>query len=130
RFRGTGARMTRESDDQGSIFPPLKLCRAVSLVATTPRPPGAHLPPQPYARSLQYDTSGDDGNRKTPGPNTKFGRGSVIRRGDRNLQDFGPRGFQRFENWKLRRALRWPYFLRSTMRSSRVRKPPSLRSPC
>jgi Flp pilus assembly protein TadG len=33
---------------------------------------------------------------------------------------------QRFENWKLRRALALPYFLRSTMRLSRVRKPPFL----
>ena len=31
---------------------------------------------------------------------------------------------QRFENWKLRRALALPYFLRSTTRGSRVRKPP------
>src|SRR3546814_646037 len=33
------------------------------------------------------------------------------------------RGFpgQRFENWKLRRALARPYFLRSTLRASRVR---------
>ena len=30
---------------------------------------------------------------------------------------------QRFENWKLRRAFLWPYFLRSTTRESRVRKP-------
>ena len=30
---------------------------------------------------------------------------------------------QRFENWKLRRALARPYFLRSTTRLSRVRKP-------
>ncbi len=30
---------------------------------------------------------------------------------------------QRFENWKLRRAFLWPYFLRSTTRASRVRKP-------
>src|SRR6185312_8224991 len=30
---------------------------------------------------------------------------------------------QRFENWKLRRALALPYFLRSTTRLSRVRKP-------
>ncbi len=28
---------------------------------------------------------------------------------------------QRLENWKLRRALRRPYFLRSTRRESRVR---------
>jgi hypothetical protein len=33
---------------------------------------------------------------------------------------------QRFENWKLRRALGLPYFLRSTVRGSRVRKPPGL----
>ena len=33
-------------------------------------------------------------------------------------------GFYRFENWKLRRALALPYFLRSTTRLSRVRKPP------
>ncbi len=33
---------------------------------------------------------------------------------------------QRFENWKLRRALALPYFLRSTTRESRVRKPPFL----
>ena len=30
---------------------------------------------------------------------------------------------QRFENWKLRRALALPNFLRSTTRESRVRKP-------
>ena len=30
---------------------------------------------------------------------------------------------QRFENWKLRRAFARPYFLRSTTRLSRVRKP-------
>lgn len=33
---------------------------------------------------------------------------------------------QRFENWKLRRALRFPYFLRSTTRLSRVRNPAAL----
>jgi hypothetical protein len=33
---------------------------------------------------------------------------------------------QRFENWKLRRALARPYFLRSTVRLSRVRKPACL----
>src|SRR5690606_25051698 len=33
---------------------------------------------------------------------------------------------QRFENWKLRRALARPYFLRSTTRGSRVRKPAAL----
>lgn len=32
----------------------------------------------------------------------------------------------RFENWKERRALALPYFLRSTVRESRVRKPPFL----
>ena len=31
---------------------------------------------------------------------------------------------QRFENWNERRALALPYFLRSTTRESRVRKPP------
>src|SRR5690242_16723288 len=35
---------------------------------------------------------------------------------------------QRFENWKERRALALPYFLRSTTRESRVRKPPFLRT--
>src|SRR5215203_1503929 len=35
---------------------------------------------------------------------------------------------QRLENWKLRRALALPYFLRSTTRGSRVRKPPDLSS--
>ena len=34
---------------------------------------------------------------------------------------------QRFENWKLRRALRLPYFLRSTTRESRVKKPAAFR---
>src|SRR3569623_1286232 len=33
---------------------------------------------------------------------------------------------QRFENWKLRRAFARPYFLRSTTRLSRVRKPAAL----
>jgi hypothetical protein len=36
---------------------------------------------------------------------------------------------QRLENWKERRALRRPYFLRSTVRESRVRKPPFLSTP-
>src|SRR3954447_1615881 len=36
---------------------------------------------------------------------------------------------QRLENWKLRRALALPYFLRSTTRESRVRKPPFLSAP-
>jgi hypothetical protein len=36
---------------------------------------------------------------------------------------------QRLENWKLRRALALPYFLRSTTRLSRVRKPPRLSTP-
>ena len=33
---------------------------------------------------------------------------------------------QRLENWKLRRAFLRPYFLRSTTRLSRVRKPAAL----
>src|SRR3979409_237651 len=33
---------------------------------------------------------------------------------------------QRWENWNERRALARPYFLRSTTRLSRVRKPPRL----
>src|SRR5580693_7988697 len=37
-------------------------------------------------------------------------------------------GDYRFENWKLRRALALPYFLRSTTRESRVTKPPRLRT--
>src|SRR5712692_1759134 len=36
---------------------------------------------------------------------------------------------QRFENWNERRALALPYFLRSTTRGSRVRKPPRLSAP-
>jgi hypothetical protein len=35
---------------------------------------------------------------------------------------------QRFENWKLRRAFFLPYFLRSTTRGSRVKKPSFLRT--
>ena len=35
---------------------------------------------------------------------------------------------QRFENWKLRRALRFPYFLRSTTRLSRVRNPAAFKA--
>ena len=38
-------------------------------------------------------------------------------------------GAQRLENWKERRAFAFPYFLRSTTRGSRVRKPPRLRAP-
>ena len=34
-----------------------------------------------------------------------------------------PAADQRFENWNDRRALALPYFLRSTTRESRVRKP-------
>ena len=36
---------------------------------------------------------------------------------------------QRLLNWKLRRALALPYFLRSTTRESRVRKPATFRMP-
>src|SRR5271156_1451564 len=36
---------------------------------------------------------------------------------------------QRFENWNERRAFALPYFLRSTTRESRVRKPPCLSTP-
>src|ERR1700745_1505580 len=36
---------------------------------------------------------------------------------------------QRLENWNDRRALARPYFLRSTTRESRVRKPPRLSTP-
>src|SRR5450631_98607 len=36
---------------------------------------------------------------------------------------------QRFENWNDLRALARPYFLRSTTRESRVRKPPFFRTP-
>src|SRR5690606_8037830 len=36
---------------------------------------------------------------------------------------------QRLENWKERRALARPYFLRSTTRLSRVRNPPFLSTP-
>jgi hypothetical protein len=35
-----------------------------------------------------------------------------------------PQGDQRLENWNDLRALARPYFLRSTVRESRVRKPP------
>ena len=35
----------------------------------------------------------------------------------------------RLLNWKLRRALALPYFLRSTTRLSRVRKPASFSTP-
>ena len=36
---------------------------------------------------------------------------------------------QRFENWNERRAFALPYFLRSTTRESRVRKPPFFSTP-
>jgi hypothetical protein len=36
---------------------------------------------------------------------------------------------QRLLNWKLRRAFMRPYFLRSTTRGSRVRKPATFRMP-
>src|SRR5260370_28912620 len=36
--------------------------------------------------------------------------------------------YYRLENWKLRRALALPYFLRSTTRLSRVRKPPCFKT--
>src|SRR5215471_556229 len=39
------------------------------------------------------------------------------------------RSNQRFENWKDLRAFALPYFLRSTERESRVRKPPFFRTP-
>ena len=60
-------------------------------------------------------------------PPRRTGAGRPRRRRTGAEPDAGPRS-QRFENWKLRRALRLPYFLRSTTRASRVRKPPCLRS--
>ncbi len=57
--------------------------------------------------------------RRAPGAGTKKGAlaGALIR------NRVSERRNQRLENWKLRRAFRRPYFLRSTTRLSRVRKP-------
>ena len=49
-------------------------------------------------------------------PQTKRAARAALPRSDRNFA-------YRFENWKLRRAFFLPYFLRSTTRGSRVRKP-------
>ena len=43
--------------------------------------------------------------------------------------DAAARRNYRLLNWKLRRALALPYFLRSTTRESRVRKPATFRMP-
>ncbi len=51
-------------------------------------------------------------------------KGAARRRPPRSFRIGPARGAaQRFENWKDRRALRLPYFFRSTTRASRVRKP-------
>ncbi len=55
-------------------------------------------------------------------------KGASVAEGALSWQDDGDAA-QRFENWKLRRALALPYFLRSTTRLSRVRKPPFLSTP-
>src|SRR6185312_4398238 len=55
--------------------------------------------------------------RAAPSPAHPFANHPARCRGRKN---------QRFENWKLRRAFALPYFLRSTTRLSRVRKPPFL----
>ena len=58
--------------------------------------------------------------------------GRVARRFVRDMRRarLAARGLpQRLENWNERRALALPYFLRSTTRGSRVRKPPFLSAP-
>jgi hypothetical protein len=69
-----------------------------TLVSTTPSP--RHRPLGRRSPERQR------GARRRPLPNTKSGEPD-----------------QRLENWKLRRAPDLPYFLRSTTRESRVRKP-------
>ena len=58
------------------------------------------------------------------GPNERRARTwRTLRKSSRTPED------QRLENWKLLRALALPYFLRSTTRLSRVRKPAALSAP-
>src|SRR5215472_7089527 len=58
-------------------------------------------------------------------PPKAAGWGDVRRRDTRRRT----RASYRLENWNERRALALPYFLRSTTRLSRVRKPPRFRTP-
>src|SRR5215831_15708228 len=45
------------------------------------------------------------------------------------LRHCAERSGYRLENWKLLRAFLWPNFLRSTIRASRVKRPPLRRAP-
>src|SRR4029077_1784675 len=81
----------------------------VAAIESTSRRDGIGLPPEP-GQGLSQDKD-DVGAKDGVGAKT-IGAPS-----------------HRFENWNDRRALALPYFLRSTTRLSRVRKPPRLRTP-
>ena len=89
---------------------------------------------QVLAHDRIYRDQFDVAPRREPLADTKAGRPRLAV--DEDLRDHGrlseasrirPPG-QRLENWKLRRALALPYFLRSTTRLSRVRNPCGLRT--
>lgn len=81
----------------------------------------AHAP----AAALPPAGSGSGGAGADRSRATKKGdpKAAPCRKGRSRMQDAAAATGQRFENWKLRRALARPYFLRSTTRLSRVRKP-------
>src|SRR5882724_570977 len=78
---------------------------------------GAHILRRPETRDVNDAMRGKTRN---PGTNVP---GLLVCVADMGFANY------RLENWNFRRAPRWPYFLRSFMRLSRVRKPP-LRSAC
>src|SRR3981081_3200955 len=79
------------------------------------------------ARSLPSTTA----SIKRLGQRTKKGRpgGDLFRNDGRRIRGKSDRICQRFENWNDLRALARPYFLRSTVRESRARKPPFFKTP-
>src|SRR5262249_48931503 len=85
------------------------------------------IAPYPSDGGAVRSTGG--GINRRPGP--PFKRARHARRPERNrkgrpLISHPANPYHRFENWNDRRALALPYFLRSTTRLSRVRKPPRL----
>ena len=63
------------------------------------------------------------GNGKKQAPTSRASVRANVRWGTQRLLAECLAGNQRLENWNLRRAPRWPYFLRSFMRESLVSSP-------
>src|SRR5664279_1866617 len=84
-----------------------------------------HSETRPVVAGAEQIRSGTATLQPVPGTTRRLQRNLIIPGVPPCPADKGgaPTDFYRFENWKRLRAPFWPYFLRSFMRASRVRKP-------